>query len=70
MELPKPLRRALEVWYLHGGTINEKRKMLRCRREAMLELLDQARILIVNRVYGSQFENSSEDRRVWCEKRL
>ena len=43
MRLPRKLRRAIEVWYLYEGTVNEKRKMLRCRRETVFELLAQAR---------------------------
>lgn len=37
------LRRAVEVWFLRAGTVNEKRKMLLCRRERMFQLLEQAR---------------------------
>lgn len=40
--LPAQLRRAVEVWYLRGGSINQKRKMLGCRRERMLALLEEA----------------------------
>ncbi len=46
-ELPVAVRRAVEVWFLSSGTVNQKRKALRCRRERMFELLDQARALIV-----------------------
>lgn len=49
--LPPMLKRAVEVWYLYGGSINEKRKMLRCRRERMLELLEQARSHILEGLY-------------------
>lgn len=42
-KLPPAPRRALEVWYLASGSINDKRKMLGCRRERMFELLAQAR---------------------------
>lgn len=52
--LPAQLMRAVEVWYLQGGTINEKRKMLRCRRERMLEMLDQARQRILDRSFGRE----------------
>ena len=45
-KLTAPLRRAVEVWYLREGTVNQKRKMLGCRRERMLEQLDEARRLI------------------------
>ena len=45
--LPAQLRRALEVWYLREGSINQKRKMLGCRRERMLELLDDARAALL-----------------------
>ena len=51
--LPAQLRRAVEVWYLRDGSINQKRKMLGCRRERMLELLDDARRLI-GRILGSR----------------
>jgi hypothetical protein len=49
--LPRGLRRAVEVWFLFGGTVSQKRKMLRCRREAMLGLLDDARLAILAKVY-------------------
>ena len=45
--LPFAVRRAVEVWYLSSGTVNQKRKTLRCRRERMFELLDQARTLLL-----------------------
>lgn len=45
--LPAQLRRAVEVWYLREGSINQKRKMLGCRRERMLELLDDARAALL-----------------------
>ena len=41
--LPATLRRAVEVWFLAPGSVNQKRKMLRCRRERMFELLLEAR---------------------------
>lgn len=41
--LSAPLRKAVEIWFLSGGSVNDKRKMLRCRRERMFELLTQAR---------------------------
>ena len=44
--LPSVLRRAVEVWFLSDETVNEKRKMLHCRRERMFDLLEQARIAI------------------------
>jgi hypothetical protein len=50
--LPPNLRRAVEVWFLYGGSINDKRKMLRCRRERMMDLLEQARSQILGVVYG------------------
>src|SRR5207302_3038205 len=46
MKLPGTLRRAVVVWFLSGGTVNQKRKMLCCRRERMCELLEQARLVI------------------------
>lgn len=44
--LPRELRRAVEVWYLRTGTANQKRKMLGCRRERMMDLLERARLQI------------------------
>lgn len=44
--LPPKLRRAVEVWFLSGGSIDQKRKMLRCRRERMFEILRQARAVL------------------------
>ena len=44
--LPPELRRAVEVWYLRTGTLNQKRKMLGCRRERMMDLLEKARLRI------------------------
>lgn len=41
--LPSRLMRAVEIWYLHSGTSNQKRKMLGCRHERMFDLLDEAR---------------------------
>ena len=41
--LPLDLRRAIEVWYLREGSLDQKRKMLGCRRERMLELVGEAR---------------------------
>ena len=49
--LPASLRRVVEIWYLAGGTVNEKRKMLGCRRERMFELLSQARTQIERLIY-------------------
>ena len=46
--LPPALRRAVKVWFLARGSINEKRKMLRCRREKMFELLLEARGAILS----------------------
>lgn len=51
--LPRSFRRAVEIWYLHPGTLNQKRKMFGCRREKMFELLVQARAAIVRNVYGA-----------------
>jgi len=44
--LPAQLLRTVEVWYLREGSINQKRKMLGCRRERMLALLDEAHVRI------------------------
>jgi hypothetical protein len=41
--LPAQLKRAVEVWFLQAGSTDQKRKMLRCRRERMLEWLRLAR---------------------------
>ena len=49
--LPGSLRRAVEVWYLSPGSTDEKRKLLRCRRERMFELLENARTAILARIY-------------------
>lgn len=43
MNLRPALRRAVEVWFLAKGSVNQKRKMLGCRREKMFELLLEAR---------------------------
>lgn len=50
--LPVRLRRAVEIWFLRNGSVNEKRKMLRCRREAMFGLLEEARSLILQIAIG------------------
>lgn len=42
--LPAPLLRAVEVWYLRAGSLNQKRKMLGCRRERMFELVEEAQV--------------------------
>ena len=47
--LPRELRRAVEIWFLATGTINQKRKMLGVRRERMFELLELARATIIRR---------------------
>lgn len=43
LSLTPALRKAVEVWFLSYGSVNQKRKMLRCRRERLYDLLDQAR---------------------------
>ncbi len=45
--LPLSLRRVVEVWYLTTGTVNQKRRMLGCRRERMFHMLDTARLQIL-----------------------
>ena len=45
--LPRTVRRAVEIWFLYGGSTDQKRKMLRCRRERMFELLEHARTIIL-----------------------
>ena len=47
MNLLPRLRRVVEVWFLAKGSVNQKRKMLRCRREKMFELLVEARDAIL-----------------------
>lgn len=42
-ELPVEIRRAIEIWFLHAGSVSAKRKMLRCRRERMFEWLEHGR---------------------------
>jgi len=49
--LPAQLLRTVEVWYLREGSINLKRKMLGCRRERMLQQLDEAHRLIVRALF-------------------
>lgn len=49
MALPPLLRRAVEVWFLSAGSVNQKRKMLRCRRERMFEVLAEARKAILRK---------------------
>ncbi len=49
--LPAAVRRAVEIWFLHSGSVNEKRKMLRCRRERMFELLAAAEELVLKQVH-------------------
>lgn len=55
MKLRLPLRRALEVWFLTTGSVNQKRKMLRCRREKMFALLDEARTEVLTAVASETF---------------
>ena len=52
--LPLAHRRAVEVWFLSAGTVNQKRKMMRCRRERMFELLEEARIAILSNLSRRQ----------------
>lgn len=47
MSLPAVLRRAVEIWFLAPGSVNQKRRMLRCRREKMFDLLLEARTAIL-----------------------
>lgn len=54
--LPVAHRRAVEVWYLRTGTVNQKRKMLCCRRERMFELLEQARALVTSKLSNRDVE--------------
>jgi len=48
--LARERRRVIEVWYLRVGSLNQKRKMLGCRRERMMQLLDEARLEIFARI--------------------
>ncbi len=48
--LPTNLLRAIEIWYLTAGTVNAKRKMLGCRRERMMQMLEEARLLVGRRL--------------------
>ena len=59
--LPAALRRAVEVWFLTGGTVNQKRKMLRCRRERMFELLEQGRTAILAWLSGRRARHVEVD---------
>lgn len=45
--LPAQLLRVVEVWYLRAGSLNQKRKMLGCRRERVLQLIDEAHAKIL-----------------------
>jgi len=47
INLAPALRRAVEVWFLVPGSVNQKRRMLRCRRERIFELLLEARDAIL-----------------------
>lgn len=57
--LPAPLLRAVEVWYLRTGSLNQKRKMLGCRRERMLELVEEARVTLSRSFFLKQAEGES-----------
>lgn len=50
--LPNALRKAVEIWFLCAGSVNDKRKMLRCRRERMVEMLLEAKREIVAKLRG------------------
>ena len=52
MRLGAAVRRAVEVWYLSSASVNQKRKMLACRRERMFELLEEARKAIKDGLSG------------------
>src|SRR5205814_9964887 len=41
--LPRAMRRTVEIWFLTSGSLNEKRKMLRCRRERLFEMVEEAK---------------------------
>lgn len=57
--LPVELRRAVEVWYLCDGSINQKRKMLGCRRELMLDLVGEARVRILRLLATRRLERTN-----------
>jgi hypothetical protein len=52
--LPPALRRVVEVWFLCSGSVNQKRKMLRCRRERMFEMLREARLAIFSNLQSAR----------------
>jgi|CXWL01.1.fsa_nt_gi hypothetical protein len=54
--LPAPLLRAVEVWYFGSGSLNQKHKMLGCRRERMLELVEEARVTLSRPFFLKQAE--------------
>lgn len=56
--LPIALRKAVQVWFLCAGSVNNKRKMLRCRRERMLELLQKAQQEILARLRGPTLDRA------------
>ncbi|MCC7082638.1 MAG: hypothetical protein IT530_18390 [Burkholderiales bacterium] len=57
--LPTQLRRAVEVWYLREGSISQKRKMLGCRRERMLDLVGEARVRILRLLATRHLERTN-----------
>jgi len=52
--LPWQLRRAIEIWFLTSGSVNEKRKMLRCRRERLFEMVEKAKDELLATLRGSR----------------
>ena len=56
--LPTSLRRAVEIWFLTSGSVNEKRKMARCRRERLFEMLEEARRELVARLSGLRLDRA------------
>lgn len=57
--LPLGLKKAVEIWFLSRGSVNDKRKMLRCRRERMFEILQEARQEIIARVLAQRARHGS-----------
>jgi len=60
--LPAAIKRAVLIWFLYAGTVNEKRKMLRCRREQMFALLEEGRRRILFNLYKNEPKGDSRER--------
>ena len=55
LALPATLRRVVEVWFLREGSVDQKRRIVRCRRERMFGLLKEARCAISRGLHGRRF---------------